>query len=137
MEIIYPVIVLPKHDDMVYVYFTERQLKSTTEQLLPTLNNAEMRILDASRQCRKINRVYKVKYLGLWGYNPLLKGRQILVDFEYEPETERVVLTNVIKEIVYRVEKTRHIWESGWDIEVLKRAISNSSSIDEIANLLK
>jgi hypothetical protein len=133
----YPVIVLPKKDNMVYVYFKEKELKSTSEELLQKLDYTSLDLIDVSGLKHKIKRAFKVKYLGLWGFNPLLKGRQILIDFEYEPELEQVLLSDFKEKIIYRVDRTKQIWQSGWDINELKEAISNSSSFKEIANLLK
>lgn len=136
-ELKYPVIVLPRKDNMVYVYFTEKELKSTSEELLQKLDYTNLDLIDASGRKHKIKRAFKVKYLGLWGFNPLLKGRQILIDFEYEPEVEQVLLSDFKEKIIYRVDRTKQIWQSGWDINELKEAVTKSSSFKEIANLLK
>ncbi|MCA6516135.1 MAG: hypothetical protein IM577_11145 [Chitinophagaceae bacterium] len=94
-ELKYPVIVLPRKDNMVYVYFTEKELKSTNEELLQKFGYTNLVLIGASGCKHKIKKAFKVKYLGLWGFNPLLKGRQILIDFEYEPEVEQVLLSDL------------------------------------------
>lgn len=137
VELKYPIIVLPKKSNMVYVYFKEKDLKSTSEELLRKLDYPNLDLIDASGCKYKIKRAFKVKYLGLWGFNPLLKGRQILVDFEYEPEVEQLFLSDFKNDIIHRVDRTKRIWQSGWDINELKEAVTNSSSFEEIANLLK
>jgi|SRR5690606_4156769 len=136
-ELRYPVIAVPRNDNMVYVYFREKELKSTSEELLRKLDYGNIELIDSSGHKYRIKKAFKVKYLGLWGFNPLLKGRQILIDFDYNPEVEQVALSDFKKDIINRVDKTKRIWQSGWDISELKEAITNSSSFEEIAYLLK
>ncbi|GGH25180.1 hypothetical protein FAZ19_15845 [Sphingobacterium alkalisoli] len=137
VELSYPVFVLPRKSNMVYVYFKEKDLKSTSEELLQKLDYTNLDLIDVSGYMYKIKKVFKVKYLGLWGFNPLLKGRQILVDFEYAPEVEKVLLSDFKKDIIHRIDKTKQIWQPGWDMGELKEAVTNSSSFEEIADLLK
>lgn len=136
-ELKYPVIVLPRKDNMVYVYFTEKDLKSTSEEILRKLDYTSLDLIDAAGCKHIIKKAFKVKYLGLWGFNPFLKGRQILIDFEYEPEIKQVLLSDFKKDIINRVNKTKQIWQSGWDLNKLREAVIKSSSFKEIANLLK
>ncbi|MGN7787360.1 hypothetical protein ACTJIJ_22690 [Niabella sp. 22666] len=70
------------------------------------------------------------------GFNPLLKGRQILIDFELNSSIEHVRLEDVLQELIKRVEKNKGFWESAWDIEELKKRLQESRTFDEIANLL-
>lgn len=136
-ELKYPVIVHPRKDNMVYVYFTEKEFKSTSEELLQKLDYKNLDLIDASGHKYKIKRAFKVKYLGLWGFNPLFKGRQILIDFEYEPKVEQVLLSDFKEKIIYRVERTKQVWQSGWDLDELKEAVTKSSSIRDIVDFLK
>lgn len=136
-ELKYPVIVLPRGDNMVFVYFSEKELKSTSEELLEKVNYTNLDLIDAFGRKFKIKRAFKVKYLGLLGFNPLLKGRQILIDFEYEPEIEEVQLSDFKENIIYRIGKTKQIWKSGWNINELIESITNSVSFKEIAIFLK
>ncbi|WP_207534481.1 hypothetical protein [Desertivirga arenae] len=85
----------------------------------------------------KINKAFKVKYLGLWGLNPLLKGRQILIDFEYDPEIQSVSLDDFKEEIIKRLEKKKRFWETSWNVEELKQKVFNSPTFSGIAELLK
>lgn len=134
-ELTYPVIVLPRNNSMIYVYFKERDLKSTSEELLQKLDYSNLDLIDVLGRKYKIKRAFKVKYLGLWGFNPLLKGRQILIDFELN-SIENVRLEDVQQELIKRVEKNKRFWESAWDIEELKEKLQGSKTFDEIANLL-
>jgi hypothetical protein len=133
----YPVIVLPKKDNMVYVYFNDKDLKSTSEDLLKKIDYINLEVIDSLGYKYKINRAFKVKYLGLWGFNPLLKGRQILIDFEYDSEVQRILLEGFKEEIIKRLEKKKKFWETGWDIQELKKKVYYSPTFSTIAELLK
>lgn len=136
-ELKFPVFAFQKNDNMIYVFFKERDLKSTSERFLDKSGFVGDTIVDITGNKFKIDKAFKVKYLGLWGFNPLLKGRQILVDFEYAPEVEKVLLSDFKKDIIHRIDKTKKNWKFGWDISELKEVVTNSSSFEEIANLLK
>jgi hypothetical protein len=133
----YPVFLFQKNDDMIYVFFNDIELKSTNTQIFKVFNYKNVIHIDSLGNRYKIKKAFKVKYLGLLGFNPLLKGRQILIDFEYELEVEQIQLLDFKKDLIQRVDKKKQIWQSGWDINELKEAITNSSSFKEIAYLLK
>lgn len=66
-ELRYPVIAVPRNDNMVYVYFKEKDLKSTSEELMKKLDYGNLELIDSSGYKYKIQKAFKVKYLGLWG----------------------------------------------------------------------
>lgn len=133
----YPVFVFQKYNDMIYVFFNERDLKSTNTEIFKSFNYKNVVHVDSLGNEYKIYKAFKVKYLGLCGFNPLLKGRQILIDFEYSGDVKSLDLSDFKENIIVRVEKTKRIWQTGWDINELKEKIANSSSFMEIATLLK
>jgi len=137
VELNYPIIALPKKDSMVYVYFNDKDLKSTSEDLLSKIDYTNLEIIDSLGHKYKINKAYKIKYLGLWGFNPLLKGRQILIDFEYDSEVQRVLLEDFKEEIIKRLDKKKKFWETSWDIQELKHKVSICPTFSAIAELLK
>lgn len=136
-ELNYPVIVLSRKDDMIFVYFNDKDLKSTSEELLKKIDYTNLELIDRLGHKYKINKAFKVKYLGLWGFNPLLKGRQILIDFEYDPEMQSVSLDDFKEEIIKRLEKKKRFWETSWDVEELKQKVFDSPTFSGIAELLK
>lgn len=137
MTVEYPIFVFQKGDSMIYVFSNEKDLKSTNTEIFEKLNYKDTVHIDSLGNKYKIDKAFKVKNLGLFGFNPLLKGKQILIDFEYEPEVEKITLDDFKKDILARVDKTKRIWQSAWDIEELKNAIANSKSFEEIAGFLK
>ena len=137
MKLQYPVFAFQKNDNMIYVFFNEKDLKSTNTEIFEKLNYKDTVHIDSLGNKYKIDKAFKVKNLGLFGFNPLLKGKQILIDFEYNPEIEHINLNDFKKDILVRIDKTKKIWQSAWDIEELKNTIENSLSFEDIAKLLK
>ena len=90
IELNYPVFAFLKGDNMIYVFFDELSLKSTNTQILKTLKYEDICHVDSLGNKYKIDSAFKVKYLGLWGFNLLLKGRQILIDFDYKPSIDSI-----------------------------------------------
>ena len=84
-----------------------------------------------------IAKAYPVRYLGIYGISFLKKGRQILVDFEYDEIVSNVSLTDFKTEIAERIHRKTSFWESAWDIKELKKRITNCTSFEEIANLIR
>lgn len=133
----YPIFVFQKNDNMVYVFSSEKDLKSTNTELFEKLNYKDMVHIDSAGNQYKVAKAVKVKNLGFFGFNPLLKGKQILIDFQYDSEIEPLSLDSFKRDIIARVGKTKNVWQSGWDVEELKKAVANSQSFEEIADLLK
>lgn len=136
IELAYPIFVLPKNNSMIYVYFREKDLKSTSETLLKKIDYSKMELIDASGGKYRIKNAFKTGYRGIWGFNPLLKGRQILIDFEYFPDVEKMSLSDFQAEIIERIEKNKRFWESGWDINELRKRVQDADNFAAIAKLL-
>lgn len=137
MDLEYPVFAFSKKDNMIYVFFNEKDLKSTNTKIFEKFNYKDVIHIDSSGNKHKIVKAFKVKNLGLLGFNPLLKGKQILIDFEYDSQVERITLDDFKKDILSRIDKTKKIWQSGWDIAELKNIVTNSNSFKSIAILLR
>jgi hypothetical protein len=43
-----------------------------------------------------------------------------LIDFEYNSDIEPITLDDFKREILARVDRTKKVWQSGWDVEELK-----------------
>jgi len=133
----YPVFVLPKKSDMIFVFFKEVDLKSTTTEFLDKGGFVGDIIVDAFGNKYEIEKAYFKKYRGLLGYNPLLKGRQILVDFHFAMELHPIALDEFKRIVHDRINKNKRLWLSSWNIDELQAAIANSISFEEISHLLK
>ena len=136
-ELSFPVIVISNNDYRIFVYFSEKNLKATSKELLRKLDYTNLEIIDSLGNKFKIKRAFKVKYLGLWGYNPFLKGRQILIDFQYMPDAPIISLEDLKIDLIRRVEANRTLWQTGWDIKELVAAIYRCETFDSVAKLLK
>ena len=133
----FPVFASQKNDDMIYVYHSDIALKSTNTKILRDQGYAGIKLIDSSGRVYMISKAYQVRYLGLFGISLLKKGRQILVDFEYEDNISAVSLNNFKKEITEKIDRKTKFWESAWDIKELKGRIANSASFEEIAGLIR
>jgi hypothetical protein len=137
MKLKYPVFAFQKGNSMIYVFLKEYALKSTSKRFL---NNGGFKgdtIVDSMGNVFKIKNAQMVKYRGLGGFNPLLKGRQILVDFEYENEVSSMSLSDFKKDIVKRIAQNSNYWQASGDVSDLQTAVEECFSFEEIANLLK
>lgn len=137
-ELKFPVFAFQKNDNMVYVFFKDRDLKSTSTRFLRRNGFLGDTLIDSTGSIYKIKNAFQVKYLGLFGFSLLKKGgRQILVDFEFDPDIKTITLSEFKDEVITRIEKKKSFWQSAWDIDELKGKIMNSNSFREIANLVK
>jgi hypothetical protein len=134
----FPVFAFQKNNNMIYVFYEERNLKSTSTRFLNRNGFVGDTLIDSTGSIYKIKRAYQVKYLGLFGFSLLKKGgRQILVDFEFDSDVKTITLSEFKDEIITRIEKKKSFWQSAWNIDELKEKIMNSNSFEEIANLVK
>jgi len=134
----YPIFATKAKDNMVYVFFKEKDLKATSTSLLSKNVFKNVTLIDSQGNVFKIERAYKVKYLGLFGFSLLKKGgRQILVDFEFDSDVKTIELSEFKKEIINRIEIMKYFWQSAWDIDELKSKIMNCNTFVDIAYLIK
>ncbi|MEM9339596.1 MAG: hypothetical protein AAGA66_12755 [Bacteroidota bacterium] len=134
----YPVFALQENNDMVYVFLNERDLKSTNTDLLQKGIFNNVKLTDSEGSTREIKKVFKVKYLGFQGISLLKKGRQILVDFEYESESILTDLEEFKKEVIRKVKSKKQYWLTSWgNVSELVKRIENCESFNELADLMK
>lgn len=136
-ELIFPVFAFQKNDNMVYVFFNERTIKSTNTVILDKIGYKGITLIDSQGNVFKIKRAYKVKYIGLFGFSLLKKGRQILVDFEFENDKVTFELPDFKQFIIQKIENNKSYWNASWDIDELKSKIMNCSSFADVAYLIK
>ena len=130
-------------DDMIYVFFKDTDIRRTTIDGLKNGYNGWV-LVDSEGKVFRIKRAFFVKYLGFYGWNPMVnlnpfsKGdRKISVDFEYESEIKKISLKALKTEVVTRINKRKEIWESAWEMKELQQEINNCNSFEEMAELLK
>ena len=122
---------------MIYVFFEDKDLKSTSVQFLNQNGFVGDTLIDLKGNIFKIKKAFKVKYIGLLGFSLLKKGRQILVDFEFDSEIKTISLSEFKKDIIERIKINKSYWEASWNIEDLIENINNSTSFESIAQFLK
>ncbi len=136
-ELKFPVFAFQKNDKMIYVFLNNRDLKTTNTSILKEKGYNDITLIDSRSNVFKIKKAFKVKYTGLLGFSLLKKGRQILVDFEFDSEIKTISLLEFKKDIIDRIKQKKSYWEASWDIEDLIDYINNSTSFESIAQYLK
>ncbi|NQZ78474.1 MAG: hypothetical protein HRT61_20540 [Ekhidna sp.] len=134
----YPVIALKKNDKMVYVFSKEKDLKSTSTELLEKDIFKNTVLVDSDGLSYQIDKTYKVKYLGLGGISLMKKGRQILMDFEFKGNPTTLKLDEFKRDILERINSNKNFWQSSWgDLSDLEKRVQESASFEAIANTMK
>jgi hypothetical protein len=133
----YPIFATKAKENMVYVFFKEKDLKATNTNLLSKNVFKNVTLIDSQGNVFKIKRAYKVKYIGLFGFSLLKKGRQILVDFEFENDKATFELPEFKQFIIQKIENNKSYWNASWDIDELKSKIMNCNSFADVASLIK
>ena len=136
-QLIFPVFAFQKNDNMIYVFFNEKNLKSTSTRFLKKNGFINDVIIDSQGYIYIIKKAFMIKYRGLLGYSLLLKGRQILVDFEFDKEVSSISLEEFKFDLINRINKTKHIWQSSYEIKELILKVNESNSFEDLAYLLK
>lgn len=137
MNIKYPVFALSEKDNLVYVFFKEKDLKTTNTALFKKNIFKNVILIDSSGNIYKIRKTYKVGYIGILGISLLKKGRQILVDFEFENDVMSIKIEDFKQDLIQKIEKNKGFWRSAWNINELKEGIINCNSFEEIADFIK
>jgi hypothetical protein len=133
----FPVLGLVDNDDMLYVYENNDPLTKTSKELYERGILPNERYIDSRGDIYKVKKVINLGFRGLWGFNLLLKGRQIKIKMEFFPVTERFELGNFKNLILDRVEKKRTFWENTWSIAELRQKIVDTTSHKEVMELIK
>ncbi|SEJ29583.1 hypothetical protein SAMN04488018_12244 [Myroides marinus] len=133
----YPVLLLSKSNNRIYVFTKEKDLKSTNEELFGKINYSNYYVVDELGLMYTINNAFKVKKCGLFGVNPFLKGKQILIDFEFSSQIDKLLLDTIKQELVQRIEQDKDYWKLNWNIQELEAKIISSKTFKEIYLLLK
>lgn len=133
----FPLIGLVENDDMIYVIEDPKVLTSTSEEIFNQGVLPNEKYIDSEGYIYKVKSIQKIGNAALWGWNPLLKGKQIKIKTEYFPATERMELDQFKTTIITRVNKKKKFWESAWDISELIEKIDNAKSFKEIIKFLK
>lgn len=133
----YPVFALKEKDNLIYVFFKEKDLKITNTDLLRKNIFKKVTLIDASGEVYKIKYAFKIKDAGFFGFSLLKKGKQVLIDFEFEGESTNISISQFKQDIKDKIDRNKNFWQSAWNISELKEKINKSTSFREIADLIK
>jgi hypothetical protein len=132
----FPIIVLKKGDSMVYTFSNKLSFTRTSEELLKIGIWDNCEIIDSNQISTTITDVRVCGYTGLWGWNPFLKGKGIIVDFDFS--NEKQIDLEVVKQRV-----TLHTTQRSTNVETdlqLNDILQNlllAKSIEEIVLILR
>jgi hypothetical protein len=132
----FPVFCFEKKNNMIYVFFKEKELKSTNTEILKTFDKRGIKIIDSNGDIFILKRAFFVRYIGFFGFSLLKKGRQVLMDFEIE-NISKTSLDEFKKLVIDKINMNKKYWSSNLNITELETEIVKCNSFPEVANILK
>jgi hypothetical protein len=91
-----------------------------------------LKVIDSDGNCFSVSQANKVGTIGpLWGFNLFLE-QQLRVRLEFKNSIERITLEDFKVKILNAFDKNKYYWESGGNIDDLKRIVRGSKSHGEI-----
>jgi hypothetical protein len=127
----YPILIIKKSDPMIYIYKDYDSMRKTSEELFEENIWKDAEIYDANSQKYYVIDEKKVGLRGLWGWNPLLKGKSIWVDFTFS-DGITFDLEKLKEELILKIKKKKQYWEASWDIEELIEKVKTESNFKKI-----
>ncbi len=89
-------------------------------------------IIDSNGNSFGVSRAHKVGTVGLfWGYNIFLE-QNLRVELEFKQHVEQVTLEAFKDRVLSIFEKDKYFWESGENIDDLKRMVRGSKTYREL-----
>lgn len=140
-KFLFPIITFKEGNNFLYFFDKEKDFSTTTELLLKKEIFKGFIIVDSDGFIYKIKHVKKVGNIGFFGINPLLKDwwkdREIRVEFEFEPNLEKIHLDTLKEIVIEKVEKAKQFWRESWSIKELRDAINNAKTFQELICLFR
>ena len=128
----FPVVGIRSNDPMVYFFAQAAELETTSEQLLGQGVFRGVEFVDTTGRVFTVKHVHKTGYRGLWGWNPLRKGRQVSVRFTLQ-ENDLVALEAFKQTLSAQVLASPHTVNRA----DLLRAVRDAANFHEIIRLFK
>jgi len=135
-ELKYPIFSFVKNDNMVYVFYRDKDNKTTNIEIFKKYKFKGIVIIDSSGMKYIIKRAYKTKWLGISGYFTGMQGRVFLVDFEYEDEIEQISLDELKEMILNRYPKSRWFHSAWVDVNEFKEEMDKCTTFEELARVV-
>ncbi|MCC9019749.1 hypothetical protein [Flavobacterium lipolyticum] len=137
MHIKFPILGLVDNDNFLYFFDKEERLKKTSEDIFKKGVLPGEKYIDSNGFIFKVINIKKIGYAPFFGFSLVLKGRQIKIEMEFDPNVEKMELSTLKQIALEKVEKTKQFWKEAWSIKDLKNAIKNAQSFEELIILFK
>jgi hypothetical protein len=133
----YPVIVLREKDTMIYVVPDEKTHTTTTREGLKRRRNIKDTIIDSTG---RVYEAYGAEEIGwaapFWGFNPMRRGRAIKIKLLIDDKASVITFKELQDLVCARIDQAPQHWEGKEHPEELKRILRESSSYQEIMEVL-
>lgn len=127
----FPITIFDEKDPMVYSFPDEKSLKKSSEELFAKNVWKSYRFIDSDGYEYSVLDVRRAGTRGFMGWNPLLKGKQIWVEFDLSER--KSIDVDVFKSILLnRVSLSESFWEESYDIDELKEEIRQSHDFETL-----
>jgi hypothetical protein len=132
----YPVFEFAPKDDMVYVFYGEKDHKTTNNKLFQVVKYSGDVIIDSSGMKYIIKKAYKVKMGGLWTYFTG-QGRALFIEYEYKDAGNPITLDELKKMIMIRFPKSRWFKSTWVDVQEFEEEMDKCNTFEQLALLFR
>ena len=136
VDLRFPILAIKEGDKMLYTFKNDKVLKYTSERLLSIGIFKNVVYIDSNLKQFHIKQVVKLGYAGLFGFNPFLKGRQIKISIEFEPEVKEIDLQSFKEIILNKINSNKSFWKNTWDLNQLTNLINDAQNAQDIINII-
>ncbi len=131
----YP-IVLFRYSSAMSVCNTEDELTHCTKPALSRGYYQNLNIVDSTGSCFTVKDAIKTGTIGpLWGFD-LFRGQHLRVKLEFKGKKSKLTLDDFKEKILNIFNTDEDFWDSGGNLDELKKKIETTSSSEEIIKFL-
>lgn len=131
----FPIIHLLKNDNRIYALRTDKQFYRAGYDLLGIFKDSI--VIDSQGNYYLITEAVKRKWgTWLWGFNPMVKGRIVIVDFLIN-DSKRISLEELKELILSQLEHKPipSFWYNQSNISSLKSRVEQAATYEEMINI--
>lgn len=137
----FPIIYFKEGRSFIYFMEKEKDLLDTTEKLLKEEMFKDFVIVDGNGFFYKYKDAKKIGSDGFLGITLVLKrwfnNKAKRVEIEFQPNVEKLELSNLKTTITNKVENKRHFLKDSLSLEDLKKTINEAKTFEELILIFK